>query len=40
MKLKLRSNCSICGAGTGQEDKWTTSQAVMTHGKDVVWKNV
>lgn len=27
-------NCSICGNGTGQEDKWTTSEPVMSQGKE------
>ena len=30
----LRTECFICGAGTGQEEKWTTSQAVVAQGKD------
>lgn len=29
-----RSECAICGAGTGQEEKWTTSQAVVAQGKE------
>ncbi|CAK9101557.1 40S ribosomal protein S6 [Durusdinium trenchii] len=28
-----RSECMVCGTGTGQEDKWTTSQAVVAQGK-------
>lgn len=24
----------VCGTGTGQEDKWTTSQAVVAQGED------
>ena len=31
-----RSECAICGAGTGQEAKWTTSQAVVAQGKEQI----
>ena len=31
-----RSECAICGAGTGQEEKWTTSQAVVAKGKEQI----
>ncbi|CAL1154799.1 unnamed protein product [Cladocopium goreaui] len=33
------TECFICGAGTGQEEKWTTSQAVVAQGKET-WLQV
>ena len=28
------SECFICGQGTGQEERWTTSQAVIAQGQE------